>query len=89
MYVMIIEQYFTMFSFLMMGLVMVGLYILNMFLKVYEQEFVRLIEVLFNSKPHLIAEINYNQTNQMPTLEYLSTHFPVSREELQDKIRPF
>lgn len=55
MYVILIEQYFSMSSFLIMGLVMIGVYLVNVMLKIYEVELVKLIEVLFNSKPQIIT----------------------------------
>ena len=50
-YVLIIYQYFSDYSLLLMGMVMMAIYVINMVFKVYEERFVSLIEVLFNSKP--------------------------------------
>ena len=50
-YVLIIYQYFSDYSLLLMGMVMMVIYVINMVFKVYEERFVSLIEVLFNSKP--------------------------------------
>lgn len=69
-------------SFVIMGLVMLGVYLVNVMLKLYEVEFVKLIEALFNSKPQIITQNTYNNANQMLPLEFLSTNFPVSRTEV-------
>jgi hypothetical protein len=59
-----------------------ALYIVNIFFKVYEKDFVNLIEVLFNSKHLEICNSPYSHVNEKESPEFLSTHFPVSREEL-------
>lgn len=42
-YVIIVQQYYTLYSFLLMGVLMVGIYVGNLVLKVYEKEYVRVI----------------------------------------------
>jgi len=45
--------------------------------------------MLFNNKPLEINKIPYNHVNKMESPEYLASNFPVSREELEEKLEQY
>lgn len=72
-----------------MGILLMTGYIINVFFKVYEREFITLIENLFNSKHLEIGNAPYNHVNKRESPEFLSTHFPVSKEEIENKLHSY
>lgn len=64
-YVLIAYQYFSNYSFLLMGLVLMAIYLVNIFFKVNEEKFISMIEILFNNKPLEIGDVQYNHVNKM------------------------
>lgn len=64
-YLLIAFQYLSNYSILLMGLVLMAIYVVNLFFKVYEEKFISMIEILFNSKPLEIGDVQYNHVNKM------------------------
>lgn len=64
-YLLIAFQYLSNYSILLMGLVLMAIYVVNLFFKVYEEKFISMIEILFNNKPLEIGDVQYNHVNKM------------------------
>lgn len=63
--VLIFYAYFSEDSILILGLGLIGVYIVNLIINSYEDSFITLIEDLFNSKSLSIEKDNYVHVNLM------------------------